>query len=807
MACVFINSGEDGLGEHYSEGGNGQCMCHTIYGERDYRTLGYLKTLPRECTDVELQLEREKAQCTGTVVIREGATEEARNLAEKEAEFAWFSNKKRASWGCKWFEKWQEQVARAVLFKQRLKVVFFPAELGQGILPWEDLCNENVNLWNGIGCGGSQKCEIAFLERKKQEAGDAWAYDCVDVAHFLKDEFKVGAKVDAFDGQKWWKSILLSVPKTVPKDPKDAYAKWVVQSHHGDIFATDRVRHADLMNQMIARVGQHEFMDLVKGALPGLRVEEPQEFIFKDGTPALAIRLKIGSIHLLQDLRNKVLSGNLEALVNKGLERSTKWQVHLDKTYFCEVYEKELLSFSELTQHQKDKLKDTETLLNNGPVHISAPAGTGKTFIAVECAYKKVRTNDGMILFVSPSIGLGLYFLQWLLQKGGEDLKFQEFQDLLSRIILMEKPYETFLKLSKTEHGRLKRETCESSGIKMEFILAIVDEAHDVFQAIGYNGFFNNKIEAKQRLLLSSKSQASGIGPFFPGADLVELTEVVRSTKRIVAGSAAFQGSEGEKIGVSALCPEAGPPLKSFLFDSDRDDVDYDKYAEKTITALWELTGMYRGLSFHRRVALLVPDDGFLTKFKKTVQSHLNLRFPRRVFELESFEDSLAILPNQEQKETAEVMVLDTVEKAKGLEKLFVFCVALDKKLGSQKINCETRASIYQALTRAQLQVVVVNQRLQGGWFEFLGRVKFKNDVFDEASAMDETTTQAASRSISKSVPSEPVGSEPSPGRHPVPAPASPARAAPAAEREGHDPPIPEPSVDETVDQQDSGLR
>ena len=204
-----------------------------------------------------------------------------------------------------------------------------------------------------------------------------------------------------------------------------------------------------------------------------------------------------------------------------------------------------------------------------------------------------------------------------------------------------------------------------------------------------------------------------------------------------------------EKIGVSALCPEAGPPLKAFLFNSDRDD-DYEKYAEKTITALWNLIGMYPGLSFHRRVALLMPDDDFLTKFKKTFQTHLNLRFPRRVFDLESFEDSLAILPNQKQKETAEVMVIDTVEKAKGLEKLFVFCIALDKPLGSQRTNCETRAKIYQALTRAQLQVVVVNQRLEGGWLEFLGLVKLKKDDFDEVSAMAETTTEAASRSISQ---------------------------------------------------------
>ena len=102
----------------------------------------------------------------------------------------------------------------------------------------------------------------------------------------------------------------------------------------------------------------------------------------------------------------------------------------------------------------------------------------------------------------------------------------------------------------------------------------------------------------------------------------------------------------------------------------------------------------------------------------------------------------------------AEVIIMDTVENCKGLEQLIVVCIGLDERLGSQKTNCETRASIYQAITRAQLQAIVVNQRLQGGWFEFLGLVKFKEDIFDEFSAMAETDTQAAAQSISQAVPS-----------------------------------------------------
>lgn len=45
---------------------------------------------------------------------------------------------------------------------QRLKVVFFPGEVGEGKLTMSEL--STGNLWDGLGCGGSQKCEIATVE-------------------------------------------------------------------------------------------------------------------------------------------------------------------------------------------------------------------------------------------------------------------------------------------------------------------------------------------------------------------------------------------------------------------------------------------------------------------------------------------------------------------------------------------------------------------------------------------------------------------------------------------------------------------
>ena len=489
VACVFLCTPEDGLGQHHPE--QGPCLCHTIYGERSYKDFGYLKVVPSTLTDDKVTKEREKAKHTKTVVIRADASKEAKEQAEKEAKEAWEENGKVASWGCQWFHRWKSKVEEAVKLKQRLKAVFFPGEVGQGKIPWEDLSSKNVNLWNDKGCGGSQKCEIAYLEKMWKEKGDDWAYNCVDVTHFLKDEFKVGGKVDAFDGQQWWKGTLLGVPKTVPKDPK--HAKWVVQSQAGEIFATDCVRHADSMRPMLADVGQEEFLGFVKSALPaGLQVSKPLEFIFPNGTPSLAMRLDIKSIEALQAVRNTVLSTDLEIAVNKRLEMhanaKSKWQVRLDKTYFCKVFEKELLSFSELTQHQKEKLENIEDLLCNGAVHLSAPAGAGKTFVAVQCACNKItKSSEGLVLFVAPSIGLGLYFFQWLAQRCAKDLSLD---NVLSRIMLMISPYASFLSLH-AEGGRLKPRCLSKS--RMQFILAIVDESHDVFQSTEYHSFLMSR--------------------------------------------------------------------------------------------------------------------------------------------------------------------------------------------------------------------------------------------------------------------------------------------------------------------------
>ena len=85
-----------------------------------------------------------------------------------------------------------------------------------------------------------------------------------------------------------------------------------------------------------------------------------------------------------------------------------------------------------------------------------------------------------------------------------------------------------------------------------------------------------------------------------------------------------------------------------------------------------------------------------------------------------------------------ENIVLDTVDNADGSEQLVVGCVGLDAPIQRQMEDLQTRSRLYRGLTRAQLLAIVVNERVPGGWLEFLGMVTF-SESSDEATAEKES--------------------------------------------------------------------
>ena len=67
VACVFLCTPEDGLGQHSANpeappGASVTCYCPTIYGERNFKEFGYLYWLPKGCSSDKEKRVREKAK-------------------------------------------------------------------------------------------------------------------------------------------------------------------------------------------------------------------------------------------------------------------------------------------------------------------------------------------------------------------------------------------------------------------------------------------------------------------------------------------------------------------------------------------------------------------------------------------------------------------------------------------------------------------------------------------------------------------------------------------------------------------------
>ena len=290
VACVFLCTPESGLGEHAQdpEAAEGVCYCPKIYGDREENTrhkqLGYLRLLRKETSEADEAKERSKSAYTKAVVIREDASKEDLQKADEDAREACENNGNRASWGCRWFEKWKENVARAVELKQKLIVVYFAGQVGKGKVDWEDL--PKAALWNGEGCGGSQKCEIAYLDKQK------WPYVETDAINFLRQEFQWGKDVVAWEGQEWTRGTIVQPPHSSPHSESsvEQTAQCIVRcSKTGRTFATHRVRHGDRIQKLLEAVGEHEFLAMVEKLLPeGVEVvgSGAQTPILQDGEVA-----------------------------------------------------------------------------------------------------------------------------------------------------------------------------------------------------------------------------------------------------------------------------------------------------------------------------------------------------------------------------------------------------------------------------------------------------------------------------------------------------------------------------------------
>ena len=223
------------------------------------------------------------------------------------------------------------------------------------------------------------------------------------------------------------------------------------------------------------------------------------------------------------------------------------------------------------------------------------------------------------------------------------------------------------------------------------------------------------------------------------------LSEVVRSTKRIVAGAAAFQLEAGRKAETKTHAASVGPPLvaRVFMLEEGEDDVG-DRYAREVVEALLTVQKQLADLdNLDDRVAVVCPNEAFVKKLRGPLGLALG------GFELVDAATASsvfrAVTPRRARAGSeAPWLVVDSVENMDGLERLVVICVGLDQVIDRGAGVLETRSRLYRAMTRAQLAVAVVNEALPGGWLEFLGRVELDDKMFDDAAERENRAEAAA---------------------------------------------------------------
>lgn len=122
-------------------------------------------------------------------------------------------------------------------------------------------------------------------------------------------------------------------------------------------------------------------------------------------------------------------------------------------------------------------------------------------------------------------------------------------------------------------------------------------------------------------------------------------------------------------------------------------------YANQTCFAILNITKSYPSLHLNGRLALLVPNEDFLHKFKGTLLQELKNNFLDWPFVMKSSEESLQLLPQHLCPETAmepdkEILVVDEADKVAGLEFLFVISIGLDAKIQNTAKDAVTLVSI-----------------------------------------------------------------------------------------------------------------
>ena len=458
------------------------------------------------------------------------------------------------------------------------------------------------------------------------------------------------------------------------------------------------------------------------------------------------VRLSLENIGAMATLRDAILGPSFADALSENRDLA----IRVDRGAFVECYARSMMRFNKLTLHQREKL---EQVRGAKVAVLLAPAGGGKTFVAIQRVMQVLNEDpDATVLFVARNKALALFACKWLVVASRKSA-----DRIVSRVHVLVAPFSSPRRVCVETVGSRQRIVFRDSHFDATtYALIVVDEAHHLVDDATLRVQLAEIGAAQSSLLfLGDASQATSTIsspdeiahslvdlPLFQVVVVAKLSEVVRSTKRIVAGAAAFQLEAGHKTETSTHAVSTGPPLVARIFQLAGDD-ESERYAREVVEALATVQHQLVDLDdSDDRVAVVCPDDAFVERLRGPLDRALAGRFV-----LVDAATASSVLPRAETtvRSAAKAwLVVDSVANMDGLERLIVICVGLDQVIDDSSGVLETRSRLYRAMTRAQLAVAVVNEALPGGWLEFLGRVKLSANDFDDAGERENRAETAA---------------------------------------------------------------
>jgi hypothetical protein len=438
---------------------------------------------------------------------------------------------------------------------------------------------------------------------------------------------------------------------------------------------------------------------------------------------------------------------------------------HLVVSMYCES----LLAFSKLTLHQQERLQQCRER-PDANVHLRAPAGAGKTFVALElliealqkCACQDTEANvqtSSHVLYMASNEAMAVFMPKWIYTRLGST----EAEELLPWLHIL---YPTPPESPATQHvfpqDQVYKVYIQMDDIKTQFtrpsheyILVVVDEGHIIYR----DPQLSRGIAAltapgtcTRLLVLSDISQSDGSTIHYPNVlDVtVDLEEVVRCSQRLVTAAKSFQLLSGKTNTTRCLHNSVGPPVCAVLFPAIPGKSIYKQYAVKIAqTIKVKILDEFPGLSLHDRLTILVPSDQDNNDFKSSLKPFLQRELAKltvlgikNCLKLIDAAASSRVLQSASVRSRHQKIVYDTMEAFDGLEKLMVIAVGMDTP---RLDECVSRSQIYRAITRAHMLACIVNVHVFNGWLEFLGLVSFdERDLYTEEEELKNLDQNAA---------------------------------------------------------------